>query len=396
MSTPEIHRPSDPGRRKFVRHCIMGSCAAVLGGYTVWDLLVKGGDAGLRIGFHHDAPDRLWKWSREADWYEVGANRVVHCKLCPHECLLSEGDRGFCRVRVVSNRKLHTVAYGNPCAMHVDPIEKKPLFHFLPGTPILSLATAGCNFRCRNCQNWEISQSKPEETSNTDLMPEALVSATVDHHIPSIAYTYSEPMIFFEYVKDSSAIARRKRIRNVLVTNGYILEDPLRELCQVTDAANVDIKCFSERMYKKLTDGTLKPVLRTLELMKQLGVWIEVTRLVVPQFSDDMDDVKRMCDWMVSAVGPDVPLHFSRFHPAYKLVYLQPTSAELLFKAREIAERAGQRYVYIGNLPGVKGEDTICPKCRRAVISREGFTITKNHLQNGHCPCGEPIPGVWS
>jgi pyruvate formate lyase activating enzyme len=280
--------------------------------------------------------------------------------------------------------------------VHVDPIEKKPLSHFLPGTSILSIATAGCNLRCRNCQTWEISQSKPEATRNFDLLPKRLVEVTAERQIPSIAYTYSEPLIFYEYVADSAELAREQGLRNVLVTAGYVLERPLRRLCRTVDAANVDLKGFTERFYKKVAGGRLEPVLRALEVMREEGVWIEVTRLIVPGLSDDLDDVRTMVKWIVSSLGADTPLHFSRFHPAYQLKRLPPTPLEVMDRAREIALDEGLHFVYVGNVPGHQAQHTRCPACGLAVIERSGYRILSNRLQAGHCPCGHAVAGVWS
>lgn len=391
-----IPNPKDPiSRRRFLKRCVIGGCAAAWGIYAGRDLLQKRGDPGFRAGFHHDAPPELWKWSREADFYDVRGSKVF-CQLCPHECVLEEDDRGFCRTRVVKKGRLHTVAYGNPCSVHVDPMEKKPLCHFLPGTPILSLATAGCNLRCINCQNWEISQAKPEETRNFDLMPGPLVEVAAQRKIPSIAYTYSDPVIYYEYTYDASVAARARGIRNVLVTAGYIAEKPLRKLCRVTDAAKLDLKAFNENFYKKVTGAKLAPVLRCLEVMLEEGVWVEVTRLVVPTLSDDMDDLAAMCRWMYTRFGPSLPLHLSRFYPAYKLTGLPPTPVETMNAAYQTALDAGLRYVYVGNVPGHAAQHTICPACGLKVIERSGYTITANHLAKGRCVCGESIPGVWS
>jgi pyruvate formate lyase activating enzyme len=382
-------------RRAFIKKSIIGGCGLAWGAYTLQDLLREGENARLRVGFANDAPAELWKWSREADWYEA-QGQMVRCTLCPHECILGENDRGFCRARVVKNRKLHSVVYGNPCAVHLDPMEKKPLYHFLPGTPIFSVATAGCNLRCINCQNWEISQAKPENTENMDLLPERLVQVAVQRNIPSIAYTYSEPIIFYEYVRDTAAMARERGIRNVLVTAAYISEKPLRELCSVVDAANVDLKGFNDHFYKKITGAKLDPVLRSLEVMREEGVWLEVTRLIVPTHSDDLEDIRAQCRWLVRNLGPGTPLHFSRFHPAYKLKRLPPTPIEVLDKARKIALDAGLHYVFIGNVPGHAAQDTLCPECGRKVIERRGYRVPANRLEKGRCPCGEVIPGVWT
>ncbi len=382
-------------RRRFVRRSVIGGCGLLLGAYTVDELLRDRGRGGLRVGFRNDAPAELWKWSREADWYEPAGGRLVRCLLCPHECILGENDRGFCRVRVVKDGKLWSLVYGNPCAVHVDPMEKKPLHHFLPGSSILSIATAGCNLRCINCQNWEISQSKPEDTDNWDLMPERLVRETVTRRIPALAYTYSEPMIFYEYVRDTAALAREAGVRNVLVTAGYVSEDPLRELCQVIDAANVDLKSMDDGFYKRITESTLKPVLRALEIMREEGVWVEVTRLLVPGYSDDLDDVREMCEWLVRALGPDTPLHLSRFHPAYELTALPPTPADTLERAYEVAREAGLHHVYVGNLPGHPSQDTVCPDCGRKVVERVGYFVPSVSIEDGRCACGRTISGVW-
>jgi pyruvate formate lyase activating enzyme len=381
-------------RRKFVKRCLMGGCAFALSAYTLNDFMGQEKNAGMRVGFRNDGPDKLWEWSREAMWYEASGS-FIQCTLCPHACILGENDRGFCRTRVVKDGRLHTLAYGNPCAVHLDPMEKKPLYHFLPGKQILSIATAGCNLRCLNCQNWEISQSRPEDVTNRDLPPELLVSKVAENGIPAIAYTYSEPLIYYEYVFDSAGLARQQNIRNVLVTAGYIEEKPLRQICSVTDAANIDLKGFSDSFYKKVTGSKLEPVKRTLEISKEEGVWVEVTRLVVPGLSDDMDDIKSMCDWMVEVLGPDTPLHISRFSPQYKLKHLPPTPVETMHRAYETAKSAGLYYVYVGNLPGNPYQDTICPSCGFHVIRRSGYTIIANELENGHCPCGEKIAGVW-
>jgi pyruvate formate lyase activating enzyme len=382
-------------RRKFVRRCCLGACAVAWSGYSFPDLWGREENSALRIGFPNDGPATLWKWSTEARWYK-NKGRLIHCTLCPHECLLAENDRGFCRTRVVKSGKLHTLAYGNPCSIHLDPMEKKPLYHFLPGSSILSIATGGCNLRCLNCQNWEISQSRPEDLKNHDFMPDVLVDRVSRRTIPAIAYTYSEPMIFYEYVYDTAEIAKQHNIKNVLVTAGYINPKPLIKLCTVNDAANVDLKGFSDSFYRKVTGARLAPVLRTLKIMQQEGVWLEVTRLVVPTLSDDLDDMRAMCDWLVENLGPGVPLHISRFHGAYKLKNLPPTPLATVEQFYRIAKEAGLHFVYVGNVPSTNHQDTICPSCNETAIKRKGYIILENRLENGRCPCGEEIPGVWT
>ena len=372
----------------------MGGCALGWATFTVNDFS-KSKNNDLRIGFRNDAPQSLWRWSAEALWTEKKGD-LIHCNLCPHECILAEKDRGFCRTRVVLDGMLHTIAYGNPCSAHIDPVEKKPLYHFLPSSQVLSIATAGCNLRCLNCQNWQISQSKPEETKNLDLMPAALVDACKTRNIPLIAYTYSEPIIFYEYVMESSQIAHSNGIRNVLVTAGYIKEKPLQALCKVTDAANVDLKGFSDIFYRKVTGAKLQPVLNALKVLRSEGVWLEITKLIVPTLSEDLDDLKAMCDWLAANLGPGTPLHLSRFHPTYKLKHLPPTPVETMEIAYNIAIASGLHFVYIGNVPGSVYQNTVCPKCGEHVIKRSGYIIIENLLDNGRCPCGEIIPGVWT
>ncbi len=339
--------------------------------------------------------DDLWKWSKESVFYEV-TPRGVKCLICPNECTLKLNEVSDCHNRINKNNKLYTIAYGNPCAVHVDPIEKKPLNHFLPASNAFSIATAGCNLACLNCQNWTISQSSPTETENFDLMPDSLVANAIKYGCESIAYTYSEPITFYEYTYDSAQLAREKDIKNVLVTAGYINEEPLRYFLKNIDAANVDLKSFSESTYLKLNAGKLAPILRTLEIMKEEGVWIEITNLVVPGWTDDLNMIKEMCKWLSTNGFEDYPLHFSRFHPMHKLTQLPATPASTLEEARKIALAEGLKFVYIGNLPGSKASNTYCPGCNKLLIERLGYTITQNHVKNGKCEfCEEKIAGVW-
>jgi len=325
----------------------------------------------------------------------------VKCQLCPHECVLAPGQRGDCLSRINYQGKLVTLVYGKPVSANpYDPVEKKPLYHFLTGTRCFSIATAGCNLHCKFCQNYEISQLNPEDADPArvyDLPPETLVRAALGYKCRSIAYTYSEPVTFFEYTRDSQALARERGIKNILVTAGYINEEPLRELCENADGANVDLKSFSDDFYRQVCGGSLQPVLRCLEVMVNSGVWVEVTNLVVPTLNDDLDLIKRMCGWMAEHLGVDVPLHFSRFHPQYKLTHFPPTPADFLALARDAARAEGLRYVYVGNVDVPDGGATFCPRCGDPVIVRRGYAILRNNLKSGKCGnCGEPIPGVWS
>jgi pyruvate formate lyase activating enzyme len=296
----------------------------------------------------------------------------------------------------VRSGELFTLVNGNPCAVHIDPIEKKPLLHFLPSSRSFSVATAGCNLHCKNCQNWEISQRRPEETFNYRLPAPDLVAEALRSRCRSIAYTYSDPNIFFEYVLETAALAAENDIKNVLVTAGFINPEPQLELCRVVDAANVDLKGFTEDFYRDICFARLQPVLDALVLYRQEGVWLEVTHLIIPTLNDDLSEIARMCRWMVENLGADVPLHFSRFHPRYQLKNLPPTPVETLEQARDTALQAGVRYAYVGNVPGHKGESTYCPRCGRVVIGRIGYSLTEMHLVEGCCEyCGERIAGVW-
>ena len=403
--------------------------SAALPGTDAEEAATAGGAAGP-VGsaevFKNDAPSgplwESWKqrgWVKEARHY-LKLGRNVECKLCPNDCLLEPEDRSHCRNKVNKDGTLYTMAYGNPCTFHMDPIEKKPLFHFLPGTDVFSIAVSGCGFRCLNCQNWDISQRRPEETKDSrgeeirsqprrrhaltqrdmnrlSMFPEDVLAMTDWFDCPSIAYTYSEPTAWYEYMIDTAKAARAKSVKNVWVTCGYIEEEPLLELCKYLDAANVDLKSFSEEIYQKLNSGKLEPILRTLKILKQQGVWFEVTNLVVPTYTDKPDMIRRMCDWLLKNLGPDYPLHFSRFHPQHKLAHLPPTPIETLTRARDIARSAGLHHVYIGNVRGVQdAETTFCPNCQNTVIERIAYFVRAMNVKGGKCKnCGTKIAGVW-
>lgn len=329
--------------------------------------------------------------------FQVNTPGGTMCELCPNECVLKEGDTGGCRSRRVTDSQLMTLTYGNPCAANRDPVEKKPLYHFLPGSFAFSIATAGCNLACLNCHNWSISQSSPGDTRNFDLMPDDVIRSAVEAGCRSIAYTYSEPTTFYEYMFDTATISKEAGIKNIIVSNGYIREKPLRHLTSVIDAANIDLKVFNENKYIKLTGGKLRPVLDSLQLYLEEGVWLEITNLVVPGWSDDIEEIKDMCIWLETNGFASVPLHFSRFQPRYMLKQLPPTPVETLNQAREIALEAGMKYVYIGNVPESGATSTRCPVCKREVIQRKGYFITGNNIKEGRCLyCGNPISGIWN
>jgi pyruvate formate lyase activating enzyme len=320
----------------------------------------------------------------------------VQCELCPKKCLIEPGQSGDCRVRINIDGILRTVVYGYPCSIHIDPVEKKPLFHFLPGTSIFSLATVGCNLHCQFCQNWEISQANPEDSQAYFCPPEKLVQLTRQYNCPSLAYTYTEPIIYYEYTYDTAKLARQANIRNVLVTAGYINEQPWKKLLEVVDAANIDLKGITDDFYRRVCSATLKPVQDALVIAKASGILVEVTNLIIPTLNDKPEQIQQLVRWIKTNMGSDTPLHFSGFYPRYKMRYLPETSLQTLETARQIGMSEGLDYVYIGNLQSKEGENTYCPGCKNLLIERVGYTILQNRLKDGCCPdCSKEIYGVW-
>jgi len=329
--------------------------------------------------------------------YQEETPRGIMCRICPNECVLKEGEVSKCNNRKVHNSRLYTMSYGNPCSINIDPVEKKPLYHFYPGTRAYSIATAGCNLVCLNCQNWTISQTGPDKTRNYDLMPEMVVNEAIKSSCKSIAYTYSEPVTFYEYTYETAVLAKRSGIKNIVKSNGYINPEPLKKLCSVIDAANIDLKSFNETTYLKLSGAKLQPVLDSLKIYKDSGVWLEITNLIVPTWTDKMDEIAKMCKWLSDNGFKETPLHFSRFFPTYKLEQLPPTPVEILDNAAKIAQGEGLKFIYTGNVPGSEKSDTRCPSCGNTVIARQGYRITMNNLSHGKCnKCDTQIKGIWN
>ncbi len=359
--------------------------------------------------------------SREAAFYQPLPDARVLCTLCPHDCRISEGGRGACGVRYNERGKLYTLVYDAVVARTVDPVEKKPLFHFYPGSTAYSIATIGCNLRCAFCQNWEIAQwpkeHLPRKIGSDDVAetpepicpslsilegripgervtPQEIVDGTLRAGATSIAYTYTEPTIFFELAYETARLARSAGLKNIFVSNGFISEAPLRQIATVLDAVNVDLKFFNEANYRRIARARLQPVLDAIRLYRRLGVWVEVTTLIIPQINDS-DEELRMIAEFVRSVGPEVPWHVSQFHPAYRMLDAAPTPVKTLRRALEIGKSAGLRYVYEGNVPGEGGENTYCYNCGRLLIDRYGFHVRSNHIRAGRCPdCGTAIDGV--
>ncbi len=358
------------------------------------------GLAGAHLfGAHHLASgvESEERYRKEARFYHRLDDKLVECKLCPRECVVPPGERGFCRVRENRGGTYYTLVYSRVAAAHIDPIEKKPFFHFLPGTTAYSVASGGCNVHCKFCQNWQISQVRPEELNANYLSPTQIAAEAHDNNCPSIAYTYSEPIVFYEYVMDAAQAGHRQGVRSVMVSNGFIQEEPLRDLCGQLDALKIDLKSFSETYYRDVVRGDLKPVLKSIATARRYVKWLEIVYLVVPTLNDSDTEFRNMARWMKAEIGPDVPVHFTRFYPLYLLKNLPPTPIETLERAKAIADSEGLQYAYIGNVPGHKAENTYCPRCHQLLIERTGYTIRVMNLSKGKCKkCGLTIPGVWS
>ncbi|MCP4349736.1 MAG: AmmeMemoRadiSam system radical SAM enzyme [Desulfobacterales bacterium] len=325
-------------------------------------------------------------------------NKTVKCNLCNHRCIIKEGRRGICNVRENQGGNLESLVYGRLIAQNADPVEKKPLFHLAPGSLSYSIATVGCNFKCQFCQNASIAQMPSDRQGmimGDPASPEEIVDAALKTKCRSIAYTYTEPSVYFEFAYDTAKIAHEKGILNVFVTNGYMTPEALQMITPCLDGANVDLKAFNDDFYKKLCGAKLEPVKETLKLMKSLGILVEITTLLIPGLNDDKTELENLALFIAESLGPGTPWHISRFHPTYKLTDRPPTSVKNLVMAREIGIKAGLRYVYIGNVPGEKSESTFCYKCGKIVIERWGFSVRKNQVENGKCSyCGAGIDGV--
>ena len=333
---------------------------------------------------------------QEARFYRKLDRGLVRCELCPHFCVIGPQGRGLCRVRENRDGVLYSLVYGRPATVGKEPIETSPFFHFLPGSLRLTLATAGCNQTCKYCQNWELSQSRPEDLPARDLPPDSVVALALREGVPTICLTYSEPVVFYEYVYDIARLARARGLRTVVVTGGYINPEPLAELCRVVDAVKIDLKGFSDSFYREVCGSRLAPVLEACRIVRESGIHLELVNLVVPALNDDSAGIAAMCRWIADSLGTDVPVHFSRFSPAYRLLNTPPTPVRTLELCLRIAADAGLEYVYIGNVPGSEYENTDCPGCGSRVISRRGYRVTGNRLVAGRCPdCGREIAGVW-
>ncbi len=337
---------------------------------------------------------------KQAILYKKLKDKSVRCQVCNHHCLILNGKRGICGVRENQNGKLFSLVYNKAIACNVDPIEKKPFFHFLPGSHSLSIATVGCNFSCLHCQNWDISQGPKEngQILGENLPPQEIVNLALKYRVPSISYTYTEPTIFIEYALETMKLAKKQGLKNNWVTNGYMTPEALKTIAPYLQAANVDLKFFNNNLYFKVCGAKLQPILDSLKLMKKLKIWLEITTLVIPGYTDlpagkagTDNQFKKIAEFILKQLGPETPWHVSRFYPCYKMTDVSPTPPELIYQAAEIGKKTGLKYVYTGNLPGDKGENTYCPKCQTLIIQRIGYEI-KRFDKNGRCPkCQEKI-----
>lgn len=332
-----------------------------------------------------------------AMWWEKADNGKLLCTLCPRYCTIGEGQAGFCYIRQNINGKLYSIGYGRPTGFAIDPVEKKPLNHFLPGSDILSFGTAGCNLGCKFCQNWSTSKAKIDNVRSLEASPEEVIALAGKHHTPSIAFTYNDPVIFGEYVIDISRIAREEGIKSVMVTAGYIDKEARKDVYKYIDAANVDLKAFTENFYAKLTSSHLDDVLNTLIwLRKETNVWFEITTLLIPGENDSVEEIKQMCEWILQNLGDDVPLHFTAFHPDFKMTNKPRTPGTTLTSARQTALKLGIKYCYVGNVHDAVGQNTYCPNCKKTLITRDWHSVLSNQLAGNLCPyCSTSIAGFF-
>jgi pyruvate formate lyase activating enzyme len=333
---------------------------------------------------------------REAMFYKKVDGQDVQCLLCPRECVIPEGRRGFCRNRENKKGKLYSIVYGKPSVVDIGPIEKAPLYHFIPGHFRLCITCASCNLRCKHCQNWHLSQKTFEELNHYSYSPSEIVQVAKKQRLNSLSFTYTEPTVYYEYLYDISVIARENGIKTSIVSNGYINQEPLLKLLKVLDAVKIDLKGFSEEFHSEACSASLKPVLESLQTVKKGNLWLEIVNLVIPTLNDDPKMIDEMCGWIKENLGEDTPLHFTRFHPDYKMTHLSPTPVSTLESAYEIAMKSGLMYVYIGNVPGHVHNSTYCPFCNRRVIHRKNFDILEMNVVHGKCRfCNSPLPGRW-
>jgi len=385
--SPSILRLS---RRDFLRRSAAGCCLLGLGGLAGWSFPARGEDKPSPAAKGLIRP-------RRSPWFRELEGGSLRCLLCPKECELKPGDRGSCRVRVNRSGAGYTLAYGNPALVREGPVEQTPFYHFLPGSRTLAISTAGCPLACKFCETWAMALTEPEEIYNYDLPPARALERARAAGVASLSYAFGEPAAFYEYMADLAEQAKAAGLSNLVQTSGYLQFRPLKELASLLDGANVDLKGFDPAFYREYVGGELKPVLDSILLLREQGVHLEITNILIPPLNDNPEMIGKMCRWIKKELGPDVPLHFSRFYPLYRLSNLPPTSVPALDRARKTALEAGLRYVYVSRVAGHPGEDTVCPACGEIVIKRMGFFVDEFRLEKGRCPkCATSVPGRWS
>lgn len=382
-------------RRDFIRTLAGGTCL-----FSLADLaspLMEDGSRDRRhVSWPCSARAAKHEVLHEASHYNKLEHKEIECVLCPRKCRVGDKERGYCGARENQDGIYYTLVYNRPCSLHTDPIEKKPLFHFFPGSRAFSLATAGCNMNCKYCQNWEISQVRPEQVRSFPLPPGEGAARAREQGALSIAYTYTEPVIFWEYMYDIAVEARKLGIRNVMVSAGYVEEGPLKELLPLMDAVKIDLKAFSDDYYRKICSGKLNPVLESLKTIRKNGTWLEIVYLVLPTLNDSPKEIQALCRWLHDELGPGVPIHFSRFFPTYLMRNLPPTPVGTLERLCETARAEGLDFAYVGNVPGHTLESTYCPDCRTPLVHRTGYSARIEKMKKGKCThCGRSVPGLW-
>ncbi len=376
-------------KRSFLKLGVGGACAFCLA-------RLPGVSSGLQSAQAQTAQKGLIKTTR-SPWSKSLEAQRLQCTLCPKACELAPDERGICRVRENRGGDCYSLVHGNPCLIQMDPIERKPFFHVLPGSRSLSVSTAGCNIECKFCEVWDMALVYPEDVYAYDMPPATIIAQAKENQARSVSYTFGEPIAFYEYMADMGALAKESGLLSLMHSSGYINKAPLEKLCEAIDGVNIDLKGFTDDFYRDVCDGELAPVLDSLQLLKKAGIHIEITNIVIPTLNDDVAVIREMCSWIKTELGAETPIHFARFYPLYKLANLPPTPVSTLDAAREAAFDTGLEYVYIANVTDHEGENTFCPKCGKKVIARMGFMVEEMHIQDGKCAqCGHAIPGIWS
>ncbi len=382
-------------RRSFLKAGAVGICSLCLAGIYGCALEEDTGEEVTPDSAEAGSKKGLIKTQR-SPWYTELDGGKIRCDLCPKLCELEEGERALCRVRENRDGACYTLVYGNPALVQEDPVERKPFFHVLPGSRALSISTAGCNLACQFCEVWDMALVAPEEVHAYNMPPETVMKHAGAGEVRSISYAFGEPVIYYEYMSSVADLAKEAGLLNLMHTAAYVNKEPLKEILKKMDAVNVDLKGFDEEFYREYVGGELETVLENLKIIRNSGVHLEITTIVIPTLNDQTEKIRKMCEWIVSELGSDVPLHFARFYPLHKLSALPRTPASTLDEARDIALETGLKYVYVARVTGHEGEDTFCPECGEKVIEREGFVIDALKLREGSCEfCGALLPGLW-